>query len=141
MKMKRRIKIQDKKLKGFSLMEILIALAIIGILAALVATNMFGFISKAKSVEAQEHLDQIYTLEKQYFYMQSKYSPNLPEIGYEQAKLVTEDGKGNYKFEIVTATNNKFLLRATAVVDFDGDGIFNVWENDQDKNIKEVTPD
>lgn len=139
--MQKKVRMKDKKLKGFSLMEILIALAIIGILAALVSTNMFGFISKAKSVEAQEHLDQIYTLEKQYFYMQSKYSNSLPEIGYEHAKLVSDGGKGNYKFEIVEATNNKFLVRATAVTDFDGDGAFNVWENDQDKNLKEVTPD
>lgn len=122
-------------------MEVLITLAIIGILAALVSTNMFGFISKAKSVEAQEHLDQIFTLEKQYFYMHSKYSNSLTEIGYEQAKLVTDGGKGNYKFEIVEASNNKFIVRATAVTDFDGDGAFNLWETDHDKNIKEVTPD
>lgn len=134
-------KIRTKKLKGFTLLEILIVLAIIGILAAIVSTNMFGFISKAKSVEAQQHLEHIYTLEKSYAMIQSKYSNSLTEIGYEQAKLVTDGGKGNYKFEIVEASVNKFLVRATAVADFDGDGTFNVWEVDQDKNIKEVTPD
>ncbi len=139
--MKKKKNIVNKKLKGNTLLEILIVLAIIGILIAAVGTNMFGFISKAKSIEAQEHLEHIYTLEKTYFYVNSKYSNSMTEIGYEQAKLVTDGGKGNYKFEIVEAANNKFLARGTAVADFDGDGNFNVWEIDQDKNIKEVTPD
>ena len=34
-----------------------------------------------------------------------------------------------------------FVGKATAVVDFDGDGQFNVWEIDQDKSLREVTKD
>lgn len=134
-------KIINKKLKGWTLQDTLITLAIIGILIALVLPNLIGFISKAKSTEAQLHLEHLYTLEKTYFYVHSKYSNVLTEVGFEQAKLTSEGGNANYRIEVTEAGVNKFSARATAIADFDGDGVFNVWEIDQDKNIKEVTPD
>ena len=36
---------------------------------------------------------------------------------------------------------NGFKAQAVSVVDFDKDGVFNVWEIDQDKNLKETVKD
>jgi type IV pilus assembly protein PilE len=134
-------KYSAKKLKAFTLMELLIVLIIIGILVLLALPNLMPLISKAKSTEAQLQLEHIHTLEKSYFYLHSKYSNNLVEISFEPAKLTSQGGNANYQIEVIEATNNSFKARATAITDFDGDGVFNVWEVDQDKNIKEVTPD
>ena len=131
----------SKKLKAFTLTELLVVLVIIGILVLLALPNLMPLISKAKSTEAQLQLEHIQTLEKTYFYMHSKYSPNFTEISYEPSKLTTEGGNANYKIEITDAGTTAFLATATAVADFDGDGVFNVWQVDQDKNLKEVIPD
>jgi type IV pilus assembly protein PilE len=98
-------------------------------------------ISKAKSTEAQLQLNHLHVLQKSHFYMYSKYSNDLMEIGFEQQKLTTEGGRANYIIEIVETSEHGFLGRATAVVDFDGDGVLNVWEVDENKNLKEITKD
>jgi type IV pilus assembly protein PilE len=36
---------------------------------------------------------------------------------------------------------NEYRATATAVVDFDNDGVFNVWEIDEKKQLKEITKD
>ena len=116
------------KLKAFTLTELLVVLIIVGILILLALPKLMPLISKAKSTEAQLQLQHIHTLEKSYFYIHSKYSPDFEEINFEHAKLVSEGGSGNYKIEIQEATNNSFKATATAVTDFDGDGVFNQWE-------------
>ncbi|MBI2968497.1 MAG: type II secretion system protein [Bacteroidetes bacterium] len=129
------------KIKAFTLTELLVVLCIIGILVLLALPNLMPLISKTKATEAQLQLEHLYTLEKSHFFLYSKYSDSFEEIGFEHAKLVTEDGNANYKIEIVEISSTAFKGRATAVIDFDGDGIFNVWEIDHEKKLKEVTKD
>lgn len=132
-----------KKVKAYTLTEILVVLVIIGILVLLALPNLMPLITKAKTTEAKLQLEHLAKLEQSYFYEHSRYSTDLAELGFIQEKLSTDgkDGKANYKIEIVSANNNSFVAKATAVADFDGDGTFNVWQIDQDKNLKEVTPD
>lgn len=129
------------KVRAFTLSELLVVLVIIGILVLIALPNLMPLISRAKATEAKMQLTHLHNLEKNYFYMYSKYSSDFIEIGYEHEKLVSEDGNANYKIEILDASLTTFKARATAVADFDGDGTFNVWEIDQDKKLKEVTKD
>jgi type IV pilus assembly protein PilE len=130
-----------KKVKAFTLPELLIVLVIIGILVLLALPRLMPLISKAKSTEAQLQLNHVHMLQKNYFYLHSKYTMDFEAIGFEHEKLVTEDGSANYLIEIVEATATTFKAKATAVADFDGDGVFNTWEIDQDKKLLEVNKD
>ena len=133
----------NKKLKAYTLTEILVVLVIIGILVLLALPNLMPLITKAKSTEAKIQLEHLYTLQRNYFFEKSKYTNDLQAIGFTQEKLTTEgqDGRANYRIEIVQASPNTFVGRATAVADFNGNGTFNVWEIDQDNNLKEVVQD
>lgn len=129
------------KLPAFNLQEILIVLAIIGILLLLALPNLMPLISKAKSIEAQTQLKYIYNSQTSYRYMHSKYAPDLSELDFEAPKTVKENGSANYVYELTGASNNSFKARATAVTDFDGDGVFNVWVIDENGKPKQTVKD
>jgi len=129
------------RVSSFTLTEVLVVLIIIGILVLLALPNLLPLITKAKTTEAKIQLQYAYTLEKNFFFENSAYSNSLADLSFEQQPLVTTGGQANYKLEVIEASNNRFKIRAISVVDFDGDGVYNVWEIDQDKKLKEVTPD
>ncbi len=130
-----------RKLKAFSLAEILIVLAVIGILIMLVVPNQTAVASRAKSIEAQTALNNLYSLQYAYFLQYSKYSTDLDQIDYTPNKLITEGGRSNYRVEIIHASTTGFKAKATAVVDFNGDGKFNTWEVDQTGEVVETQKD
>jgi type IV pilus assembly protein PilE len=134
-------KIKWIKLKAFTLPELLVVLVIIGILVLIALPNLMPLISRAKGTEAKTQLVHLFNLEKNYFYMYSKYTDDFQQLGFEQEKLVTDGGNANYKIQIVEFSATAFKVRAEAVADFDGDGKFNVWEIDQEKKLVEVVGD
>ncbi len=135
------VKTLNKKLPAYNLQEILIVLAIIGILLLIALPNLMPLISKAKSVEAQTQLKYLYNAQTTHRYMYSKYAMELEAIDFEAPKTVKENGNANYTYEIIKADNNSFKARATAVTDFDGDGTFNVWVITEKGIPKQVVKD
>jgi type IV pilus assembly protein PilE len=130
-----------KKIKAFSMLQIMGAILIAGILTALAVPSIMKAVTKAKQGEAKTQLEHLYSLERLYFLEYSKYSPDFEAIDFEQQTLVTEEGGARYKIEIVDAGTTNFTGRATAVQDFDGDGVFNVWEINQDRKLTETVKD
>ena len=130
-----------KKLKAASLLSIMIYIIIAGIIVGLSVSPLQNMVTKAKQAEAKNELERIHTLQRMYHLEYSKYSIDLKEIGYEQGGLVTEGGRARYKIEIVEAAGGTYAARATCVEDFDNDGVFNMWEINQDREIKETQED
>lgn len=130
-----------RQLRAFTLTEVLVVLIIIGILVLLALPSLMPIISKAKATEAKLQLEHIYTLERTYFYENSVYTNDLRALSFEQQMLSTQGGQANYRIEVLDASVSGFKARATAVVDFDGDGVFNQWEIDHLKKLLEVIPD
>ena len=131
----------NKKVPALNLQETLIVLAIIGILLLLALPNLMPLISKAKSIEAQTQLKALYNSQTTYRYMYSKFTNDINELDFIPPKTVKDGGTANYRYEIIEATDVDFKARAEAVTDFDGDGIFNVWEIDENGNPKQTIKD
>lgn len=131
----------EKKLPAYNLQEILIVLAIIGILLLLAMPKLMPLISKTKSLEAQTQLKHIHNMQILYSYSSSRFSNDFDQIDFEAPTTVKNGGNANYMYEIVLATADAFKVRATAVVDFDRDGIYNVWEIDENGTPKQVIKD
>ena len=129
------------KVQAFNLQEILIVLLIIGVFMLIALPNLMPLVAKAKSVEAQIQLKYIFNNQTSHRYLYSKYTTDLYELDFEAPKTVKDNGTANYVYEILSADNTNFVARATAITDFDGDGVFNVWEINQDGAPKQIVKD
>lgn len=132
---------QELKTKAFSLQEVLIVLLIIGVFMLIALPNLMPLVVKAKSIEAQIQLKYIYNNQTSHRYLYSKYTTDLYELDFEAPKTVKENGTSNYTYEVLSSSNTNFIARATAITDFDGDGIFNVWEINENGTPKQIIKD
>ena len=68
--------------KGFTLIELMIVVAIIGILAAIAIPNFIKFQARSKQSEAKANLKAIFTAQKAYFQEKDKFSSFTGDIGF-----------------------------------------------------------
>jgi type IV pilus assembly protein PilA len=72
-----------KKIKaGFTLIELMIVVAIIGLLAALAIPNFIKFQARARQSEAKANLKALFTAQKAYYGDKSMYYDELSVIGF-----------------------------------------------------------
>jgi type IV pilus assembly protein PilA len=129
---------------GFTLIELMIVVAIIGILAAIAIPNFLRFQLKAKSSEGKTNIAAIRTAEESFFAEYGSYvsaDPSPPTILYNQKQTYSDAVPGlgfdkvgwspegdvyfNYSVAIVPVTFDEFTVGAVA--DIDADGTSQAW--------------
>ncbi|QMU65033.1 MAG: prepilin-type N-terminal cleavage/methylation domain-containing protein [Flavobacteriaceae bacterium] len=135
------VKFLKKKIPAYNLQELLVVLVIIGILILIAMPTFTGVINNAKSIEAKQNLITIESFQSTYRFMHNSYANDLDKLDFIAPKTSEEGGTAYYTYQILEASKTAFKARATAVEDWDGDGIKNEWEINQDKQLVETAKD
>jgi len=115
-----------KSRKGFTLIELMIVVVIIGILAALAIPRFMATSGKAKKSEAKTVLKQLYQLERAYFQEHDAYVAGANTAGLVATSLGFDDPGADARYDYsVTVAGNTFTATATELADADGDGVPN----------------
>ncbi len=88
--------------KGFTLIELMIVVAIIGILAAIAIPNFLKFQARSKQSEASTNLKAGYTAQKAYYQEKDTYSAYLYDIGFAPER----NNRYTYCFNAACTTSN-----------------------------------
>ena len=72
-----------KNKKGFSLVELMVVVAIIGILASIAVPSLQKYMAKARQAEAKTSLASLYTAEKAFFAEYNTYSGDWGALGFQ----------------------------------------------------------
>ena len=131
---------------GFSLLELLIVLVIIGILAGIAIPRYMSSTVKAKQTEAKELLHQIYLMERSYFQNRDHYW--IPPSGVTASKDnpyafdtlgVEIMNSARYEY-MITGNEDEFTASAVARR-LDDDPAIDRWEIDQTGRLRVVSDD
>ena len=101
-------KLRGNNSKGFTLIELMIVVAIIGILAAIAIPNFLKYQCKAKQSEAKANLGSIRVAQEAYYAEYDKYIDGVTGYGF------AVKGTQRYTYNVTGATTAGFTATATA---------------------------
>ncbi|MBF0286542.1 MAG: prepilin-type N-terminal cleavage/methylation domain-containing protein [SAR324 cluster bacterium] len=130
----KRSSVQDSVKFGFSLIEVMIVVVIIGILATLAYPRLERYLISSRQTEAKTNLMAIHTAQKIYHSSNRKYADSLNELGVE----VPQGDNAQYGYTLET-DGNFFMVTATGNID--SDETKDVWTINQDKKLINVEND
>lgn len=121
-----------KKTKGFTLIELMIVVAIIGILAAIAIPNFLRYQAKSKQSEAKANLGAIFTSETSYNAERDVYTTrgNLDWA---------PTGRTRYAYSVTTAAATTFTAEGRGNIDTDAN--VDVWTIDQARLLSNTSND
>ena len=127
--------------KGFTLIELMIVVVIIGILAALAIPRFMQATTKSKQSEAKGILKQVYTMQRTYRQEFNTYEDNgvtavaggsFPTIG------VDIMASARYQYDMAAAAD---AFTCTATANLDDDATIDTWTIDQDGTLTNTIND
>ena len=93
-----------EKQKGFSLLELMVTLLIVGILAAVAIPSYQSHVTEARRSDATTMLVNVASLQEQYFLDNKTYAANMTNIGFSANPFVTENGYYQVQVQAATAS-------------------------------------
>ncbi|GAB1103233.1 MAG: type IV pilin protein [Shewanella algae] len=99
-----------KKAAGFTLIEVMITVVILGILAAIAYPSYTQYIAKSTRSEAHAALMRLANLQEQYYLDNRTYATDMTKLGLNASPFITENGH----YSIASTGTGSFTLTATA---------------------------
>lgn len=97
--------------KGFTLIELMVVIAIVGILSAVAIPLYDGYTKRAKRVEAEEQLMTLASIEEDYFNSYRKYTDSADILEKFYGAELGGKGSKNYKIDI-SLTDGSYTAKA-----------------------------
>ena len=101
-----------KKLSGVTLLELMVAVAVLGILVSLAVPAYQEYVAQGRRPEAQQYLLQVANRLEQYYADNKAYTDDMTKLGLDADPYTTPSGY--YKIDASLTSGGGYVVTATA---------------------------